>query len=456
MIEGLSMPNYHVDHLLFFVTSKKHIENIELLRPFLRTDKIGIVTDVPSLLSDKVVFLDSYRILEKLRPSTIVMFMAYPVEQRLWLIEYSLRNDIPCVGIEEGNQLCLNNGRVNHYFSPLDGMAAASDNEKRRLQSIPVPYWNNIVVTGWGFFQKPDHQRQELAKSALLFLSPLRAIDVVSLETEEVRLKLLTLAQQFTELGYSVSVKPHPMEPREILQMQLESLELKHIKIMEDSNVAELISQHEVIINRGNSQVCLEAVYQDKKVLIYPLGVKTIFDDCSNVLFDKAHLEEKLQFLSTEHYLNQIAKIKTAHIPYAGEAALQNIVDFISSACQLRISDEKKALQLSLLYFICGRKEKGRQLVTFFPKAQSDTISKFYKMPYSSKRFVRASRIFQNDVLERLYLTKIYIDNVARLRGLRHFFVSDRKWMEFPHKEFIPHFWDDSRASFGKVYKQHT
>ena len=94
---------------------------------------------------------------------------------------------------------------------------------------------------------------------------------------------MLDLAQQFAELGYSVSVKPHPMEPKEILKRQLQSLELKRIKIIEDSNVAELTSQHEIIINPGNSQVCLEGVYQDKKVLIYPLGVKAIFEDFSNV-----------------------------------------------------------------------------------------------------------------------------------------------------------------------------
>ena len=82
---------------------------------------------------------------------------------------------------------------------------------------------------------------------------------------------MLDLAQQFAELGYSVSVKPHPMEPKEILKRQLQSLELKRIKIIEDSNVLS---------------------------------------------------EEKLQFLSTKHYLTQMAKIKTARIPHTGEAAL--------------------------------------------------------------------------------------------------------------------------------------
>lgn len=243
------------------------------------------------------------------------------------------------------------------------------------------------------------------------------------------------------------------MEPKYILEKQLQSLDIKKARILDDLNVTELLNQHEIIVNRGNSQVCLEAVYMKKKLLIYPMGIKTIFDDCSNILLHQSELNEKLSLLNTEHYLDQMQKIKSDHIPYTGKTALKNIAGFIMNSRQLHIRDEKKALHLSLLYYICRKTDRAIALTRYFSKAEADSICQFYQKPYSPKRFVEVMLMFKTDLLIKFYLTKIYIDHLARTRCFRRFFICDLKWIDLPDKEFVPYFWADTHKNFAKSYK---
>ena len=333
------------------------------------------------------------------------------------------------------------------------------------LENIPVPYARNIKVTGWGFFEEMSQAIDETKKSAVIFLSPLSENDMMaSLETTEIREKILNIAKQLIEKGYSVSIKPHPLESKDYLEKQLQASNMGKVKIIDCLSAGEVISQHEIIVNRGNSQTCLESLHQGKKLLIYPLGIKTIFDSSSNVLSGPNDLDEKLDFLNSDQYPSQMQEIITNHIPYDRETSLQNISNFIETADQLQVRKPNKALHLSLLNFILGEKEKARELTAFLSKAEANTICKFYRRPYIPRRFLKTLSMFEKDYLGSFYVTIIYICYIAKLQKrvnylmnislFRRCFVCDQKWIKLPDKDFIPYFWTQTRESFAQIYGQ--
>ena len=119
--------------IAFFITAEKHIKNIALLKEKLYDSENFVITNRYDLLSDKVIHSSE---IENISPDLIVMFMAFPNKNILDIQYYGLKNNIPVIGIEEVNQLSLNNSRVNHYFTPLDKLLAVSEVEKKLLIMI--------------------------------------------------------------------------------------------------------------------------------------------------------------------------------------------------------------------------------------------------------------------------------------------------------------------------------
>lgn len=441
-----------MESILFFVTSKKHIANIQTIRFALEGTEVHVVSDVPKVCSHGVEFLQNAQIINKFKPSVIIMFMAYPYEKRLWLMEYSLKEKIPCIGIEEVHQLSLNNGRVNHYFSPLDGLAVPSQEEKDRLENIPVPYAGNIKVTGWGFFDWPSDVSCNNTKKALLFLSPLHDMDVVSLETEDARRGLLEVGRSLVQRGFRVDVKPHPMEPRQHLEKFLRVMGLDEMEIVSSGNIGELLQRYDLVVNRGNSQVCIEAIHFGKKILICPLGIKTIFDGCCNVLEDLSRLDCVLQNIDSKVYVEEVEELKKRHLPCEGDKAIEKVVEFIQNSEDRMLPGGRKALHLSLLYFLLGDKGKSLELCEYLEPAGLNTVRRFLNRPWSRRWFVKAAKLLGDDTLAKSYLSKIYLDQVSRLPLPKRLFLCDRDFIELPDPEFVPYFWGDIQQRFAHLY----
>lgn len=438
--------------ILFFVTAKKHIENIDTLRPYLLSYEIKILSDVPCLCGVAVDCLNDYNDIRVVNPHFIVMFMAYPYEKRLWLMEYSLRANVPCVGIEEVHQLSLNNGRVNHYFSPLDRLAVPSQEEKDRLEKIPVPYTGNIEVTGWGFFDRISQDPCQRPKKALLFLSPLQKMDVVSQETEDIRKDLLEVGRHLVQRGFHVDVKPHPIEPRQHLEKALRAVGLEEMKIVSNANIGELLQGYDLLVNRGNSQICIEAIHFRKKLLICPLGVKTIFDGCCNVLADLSRLDDVLQNIDSKVYVAEVEELKKRYLPYEGEKSIEKVVEFIRASEDHMLPAGQKALHLSLLYFLLGDKGKSLEICEYLEPHGRDALGRFLKRPWAPRRFVKAVKLLGTDTLAQAYLSKIYLDQVSRLPLPKGLFLCDRDFIELPDQGFVPYFWGDIHQRFARLY----
>lgn len=439
-------------NILFFITGEKHISNIEMIRPFLKGIEIHVVSDVPDLCGTDVKFLTSIEDIVYIGPSVIVMFMAYPCQKRLWLMEYSLKSKVPCLGVEEVHQLSLNNGRVNHYFSPLDGLAVPSQEEKDRLFNIPVPYRANIEVTGWGFFDRIPEIPCHSAKKALLFLSPLQKMDIVSIETEGIRRNLLEIGRNLLQRGFHVDVKPHPMEPLQHLENFLKAMGLEEMKVVPSGDIGELLQGYDLVVNRGNSQVCIESIYFRKKILVCPLGIKTIFDGGCNVLADLPLLDSVLKNIDSNTYVEEVEELKKRHFPCEGEKAIENVVEFIKNSKAHMLPAGLKALHLSLLYFLQGDERKALEICEYLVPSDRDVVRCYLKRPWSPGRFVKAVILMGVDTLAKAYLSKIYLDQVSRLPFPKRPFLCERDYIELPDPEFVPYFWGDINQRFARLY----
>ena len=441
--------------ILFYITCPKHLKNISMLRPFLEHIDIRVATDVQILEDTTTTLVRSHEQLDHIAPDLIVMFMAYPLLRRLIFQQYALQKKIPCIGIEEVHQLSLNNGRINHYFTPLDALAVPNETERGLFRRVPVPFADQISVTGWGFFEVPEDRHNEKPRSAVLFLSPLSEVDIVSTETRSIREQLLLLTEQLQKKGYTITIKPHPMEPPHLLLDHLKALHLENMSIVRDGNVSDILMQHELVINRGNSQTCIEALHLGKKLLIVPAGQPTLFDNYCNVVSGTDNLDKTLDLLESETYKKEMEIVQRSLIPFSNDTALQNIAGFILKARYRQEYNTTKAVHMHLLSRICGQ---PREALACLDSLDSDNTLRQALESFMNSRinlaqsYKHAYKLLKGDPLAQSYLSKLYIDRILASGFLRYLRLIDPSWIRFPRDEFVPYFWGKSFAAYEHLY----
>ncbi|HJO95129.1 MAG TPA: hypothetical protein QF753_17165 [Victivallales bacterium] len=418
--------------IVFFITCRKHLHNIEKIRKYLKQSKIIIISDVEFLIDNKLIFATN--LLDDCLPNTICMFMAYPTLERLLLQEYCLVNDIPCVAIEEVNQLSLNNGRINHYFTPLDAIAVPSEVEKQKLINQHI-YCKNLINTRWGFYDRLVKKAKiEKQKKILLFLSPHFKDDSVSNETDKMRILILKIVKKLIEqTGYKLSIKLHPIEKNDLgVKKLLKKVNIKAKLISNFSNTSELIASYDLILNRGNSQTIFEALFIGKNIGIINVE-ENMFPSIFNIENNKQSIEKFLKNLDTEEYFEAKYKLINKHIGSV-ENSLKKISNILLNSKKFYRNKNKFALHLSLLFFLLNDNNKAYELLPFLKNTVNILIRKFYD-DTCKKNLQNALSVFNDDILAQRFLTKIYLD--------RHFKFFTNKLYVPPNNE-IPFFWQQS------------
>jgi tetratricopeptide (TPR) repeat protein len=196
------------------------------------------------------------------------------------------------IGIEEGNQLALNANALNFYGLPYTALLVASPDERRRLVDCGhAP--DAVEVVGLTIYDeaqrdlpRDDDARAQLGITpdafALVYASsPLQRIAPHSLDTLEHRLDVVRTmrdaADRLLALDVQRIVKLHPFEDPAAARGPIHDVDPDAIVLGGETSVDVLLGACDAVLNRGNSQVALEAIWRGRPVIVMPRGIETIF-----------------------------------------------------------------------------------------------------------------------------------------------------------------------------------
>jgi len=219
--------------------------------------------------------------------NAVVFSTIQPRQAPMNLLSWALANHIPTIAIEESNQIALNHGAINNYLLPVDRILVASAAEKRGLLEAGVSK-QRVNITGWPFYTGPGpgNSRTRRRAKVQLGLDPDRPVAALTLtalndagETTTVRRTQLELASQGLPEQYQLVIKPHPIEKMGTL-MPFVNEYAPRSRVLDGSiPVNDLLQASDVLLNRGVSQVSIEALLGGIPVVVLSVGDKTPFHD---------------------------------------------------------------------------------------------------------------------------------------------------------------------------------
>jgi hypothetical protein len=226
----------------------------------------------------------------------------------LELLVAAMEREIPTVAVEESNQIALNRGAVNNYILPVDKVLTASEHERRGMVAAGFPA-ARFEATGWPFYGGrlgKLSEKSKAEKKRALGLAPDRPVAALTLtglndagESPAVRERQLTLAAVGLPDNYQLVIKPHPIEPLDSLMPFVEKYAPRAEVVEGIVRIEELLAATDVLLNRGVSQVCLEALFQEIPVIVLDTGVQTPFHGLVDefVVSEAAELEPALALI---------------------------------------------------------------------------------------------------------------------------------------------------------------
>lgn len=331
--------------IVYYVVSPVHLRNAQLIaqempewtfrvvyEPYVEWFNTETLAKVPletvALVDDKtpdVVWSGDVR--------CVIFSTTQPRPAPINLLHSALKHGVPTLAIEESNQIALNRGTVNNYLLPVDYVLTASKYEQREIIEAGWPRLR-VEATGWPFYAgkvgktEPNLLRTMKKRFALDPNRPVATLTLTGLndagESPTVRRRQLTLAAQGLPPEYQLVVKPHPIENLEILMPFLTEC-APHAKAIEGLEpIHEVLEATDVLLNRGVSQVCIEALYREIPVIILDTGVQTPFHRLTEDLIIKqpSDLGRALEQLFTLPDSMQLyTPFRQEHVPYSPQRA---------------------------------------------------------------------------------------------------------------------------------------
>ncbi len=378
--------------VLFYPTGIVHFRNLEILKrniPGLRFRVIiepWVMEKAADLLThiakEDLAIVAQNRLPETVWADTDILFlsMAYPNPFRLYLVYEAARRNIPVTAIEEVNQLALNDGIINHYFLPIDSLGVPSEIEKEKFLELGLNE-ETITVTGWPFFNeevvvdsaiglniRKEYQIPAEKKCALLVLGSLKEFDIVSLETRQVRHKILEIVAAGLPAHYQLVIKPHPIESASA-QKEIQAQVPNAILLDPKLPIEPLLTQSDLVVNRGNSQVTLLAMLQNIPLILVPVELRTLFHGVADSLLCDS-LEQFQQCVNAYDAGNvpDYSPLIRLHFPLNQEEALGQVAGLFEESLTKGADREKPRFHfISILFAFLGNMEKANQVLDRFP-----------------------------------------------------------------------------------------
>lgn len=429
--------------VLFYPTSVVHFRNLELLKKNLRGFKFLVIVEswvrekarhvLSGIDPEEQIAVENGRLQAKTwekKIDILYLSMAYPNFFRLLLVHEAVKRNIPVLAIEEVNQLALNDGIINHYFLPIDNLGVASFVEKEEFLKLGIPE-DTLTVTGWPFFVeeaawghtrvhdiKKEYSIPSDRKCCLLFLGSLKEYDMVSLETRKVRREILEIVSKGLSENFQLMIKPHPIETRtameEIKKQVPDALLLDPLCPVEP-----LLAQADAVATRGNSQISLLALLENKSPIVVPAGLNTIFHGClESIIADSALQFRQILERYAQGEIGDCQKILAVHFPLAPEQAIQKVKELFDAAIgNKRASGLSKKIHISILYAFLGDMKQARNVLAGLPKNETlPLLKRLFGRHISRDEFKTLLDYFPGKIF-RWHLQALYARRLAQHRG---------------------------------------
>lgn len=390
------------------------------------------------------------------------------------LIEFGLRLQIPIFAIEEVNQLALNGGVINHYLLPVDHLFVASEYERNALVELGLNP-TKVYASGWPFYSGLQgglaaKSRQQLLLDlgvpegrpvATLCLSQIKqAAHSNSLETYEVRRQILELVSRGTPDQYALLVKLHPTEDFEQAQATIRPLMPSALIVPGRVSISDVLEITDVCLNRGNSQVVVEAIRRGLPVLAIPCGIRTLFDELASqaVIRTSEDLRTALEYIAGGGQL-EYANLSRVHFPIPPTDALVSVCDTIQSVLHTGQRDDTTANWFDLVLYRGLLRQRGLAL-----RLLEEATRQFGTLPSTLPGLRRLllmeatardvedllglfHRPYQRPLVISLWIEQLYTDRIAREADLR---IVEREG-DFPPK-FNSHSYVEHAVMLAYLY----
>ena len=346
MTQSLSSPL-----LLFYPTSPVHVRDVRLLLEKLSGWRCtAIVYQALTRVAPGIAAalfeegIDSIRIdresdFDERLPSdaTILAIGAVFESFAIDLFAWAKFQQIPVIAIQEVAQLALNQFDINNYDAPFDRLFVASPDEQRRFLSLGYP--NHMLSVSGLLLNDRLGANQNDGSNDLLFeigisdgkkpivytTSSLRGrLSLHNKDDSQFReavLKQIAVASCTT--GRRAVIKLHPNEEIETAQARIHTFIPDAIVLGRQVDMDELFPIAGVLVNRGNSQTCLEAVLRGIPTVVPACGLKTLFheDGGAYLVDDLSRLSDAIERAYIEGPIDA-SRVKAKHffVPPKGVA----------------------------------------------------------------------------------------------------------------------------------------
>lgn len=333
--------------IVYYVVGPVHLRNLELISQQMPNwdFRVAYEANVPWFTSKQMNNLgyDVVPLIDDHIPVTlwngnvrVIIFSSVQLRQTpVSLLKAALLRGIPTVAIEETSQIALNNGRINNYLLPVEHLLVASKHERNGMIAGGVPK-QHVEVTGWPFYtgqvgkNESNLVREKKAQFGFDIDRPVASLTLTALgdagESPDVRRRQLSLAAQGLPKKYQLAVKPHPIEPLEKLAPFVRDYAPQAKIIPGNVPISDLLSATDVLLNRGVSQVCFEALLQEIPVIVLDTGIQTPFHKLvSDELFisDSSDLAKTLEIISgVQNVMQLYESFMAKHLPFTPEQSL--------------------------------------------------------------------------------------------------------------------------------------
>ena len=293
--------------LLFYPTSPVHVRDLQQIigklpnwrclaivyRPLAR-----VAPGIAAALSEQrmdLIEIDQEPAFEKQLPNDPAILVLGAVFEAfaLDLFAWAKARHIPVVAIQEVAQLALNQFDINNYDAPFDRLFVGSPDEHHRFLNLGYPR-EMLRVSGLlandRFSVNQISAKTELLckigitegkKPIVYTTSPIRGRlslhNKDDLHFREAVLAQIAVASRKTER--KTVIKLHPNEKVETAQKRIRKIVPDAIVLDRQVSMEELFPGIGVLVNRGNSQTCLEAVLRGIPTVVPACGLKTLFHD---------------------------------------------------------------------------------------------------------------------------------------------------------------------------------